>query len=81
MYSGLFSVSPRHVSACASACLRVHLCVCVCNCVSTSSIMRAEPGVVLTMAHSVVQRVSPFVRQIDFALDWMAVEAGRALYR
>ncbi|XP_072563913.1 patatin-like phospholipase domain-containing protein 7 isoform X5 [Paramormyrops kingsleyae] len=44
-------------------------------------IMRAEPGVVLTMAHSVVQRVSPFVRQIDFALDWMAVEAGRALYR
>ncbi|XP_056586233.1 patatin-like phospholipase domain-containing protein 7a isoform X2 [Triplophysa dalaica] len=44
-------------------------------------IMRAEPTVVLNVAHSVVRRMSPFVRQIDFALDWMAVEAGRAVYR
>uniref|UniRef100_A0A8B9GV02 lysophospholipase n=1 Tax=Astyanax mexicanus TaxID=7994 RepID=A0A8B9GV02_ASTMX len=39
------------------------------------------PRVVLNVAHTVVRRVSPFVRQIDFALDWMAVEAGRAVYR
>uniref|UniRef100_A0AAR2M470 lysophospholipase n=1 Tax=Pygocentrus nattereri TaxID=42514 RepID=A0AAR2M470_PYGNA len=44
-------------------------------------IMRAEPRVVLNVAHTVVRRVSSFVRQIDFALDWMAVEAGRAVYR
>ncbi|KAJ8285698.1 hypothetical protein GJAV_G00029910 [Gymnothorax javanicus] len=44
-------------------------------------IMRAEPSVVLNVAHTVVRRMSSFVRQIDFALDWMAVEAGRALYR
>nr|XP_046174154.1 patatin-like phospholipase domain-containing protein 7 isoform X5 [Oncorhynchus gorbuscha] len=44
-------------------------------------IMRAEPTVVLNVAHSVVRRMSSFVRQIDFALDWMAVEAGRAVYR
>lgn len=44
-------------------------------------IMRAEPKVVLNVAHTVVKRMSPFVRQIDFALDWMAVEAGRAVYR
>uniref|UniRef100_A0A6Q2Z5I2 lysophospholipase n=1 Tax=Esox lucius TaxID=8010 RepID=A0A6Q2Z5I2_ESOLU len=44
-------------------------------------IMRAEPTVVLKVAHTVVRRMSPFVRQIDFALDWMAVEAGRAVYR
>ncbi|KAI4880955.1 hypothetical protein NFI96_001125 [Prochilodus magdalenae] len=44
-------------------------------------IMRVEPSVVLTVAHTVVRRVSSFVRQIDFALDWMAVEAGRAVYR
>ncbi|KAL2092636.1 hypothetical protein ACEWY4_012434 [Coilia grayii] len=44
-------------------------------------IMRAEPRMVLNVAHTVVRRVSPFVRQIDFALDWMAVEAGRAVYR
>lgn len=36
---------------------------------------------VLNVAHTVVKRVSPFVRQIDFALDWMAIEAGRAVYR
>ncbi|XP_042560352.1 patatin-like phospholipase domain-containing protein 7, partial [Clupea harengus] len=44
-------------------------------------IMRAEPRMVTNVAHIVVRRVSPFVRQIDFALDWMAVEAGRAVYR
>ena len=43
--------------------------------------MREEPRVVLNVAHTVMKRVSPFVRQIDFALDWMAVEAGRAVYR
>uniref|UniRef100_A0A673XFE4 lysophospholipase n=1 Tax=Salmo trutta TaxID=8032 RepID=A0A673XFE4_SALTR len=44
-------------------------------------IMREEPKVVLNVAHTVVKRVSGFVRQIDFALDWMAVEAGRTVYR
>ncbi|XP_075999454.1 patatin-like phospholipase domain-containing protein 7a isoform X2 [Genypterus blacodes] len=44
-------------------------------------IMRVEPRVVLNVAHTVVKRMSSFVRQIDFALDWMAVEAGRAVYR
>ncbi|XP_067106176.1 patatin-like phospholipase domain-containing protein 7a isoform X1 [Osmerus mordax] len=44
-------------------------------------IMRVEPTVVLNVAHTVVRRMSSFVRQIDFALDWMAVEAGRAVYR
>ncbi|RVE68651.1 hypothetical protein OJAV_G00093920 [Oryzias javanicus] len=44
-------------------------------------IMREEPRMVLNVAHSVVRRMSPFVRQTDFALDWMAVEAGRAVYR
>ncbi|XP_034047763.1 patatin-like phospholipase domain-containing protein 7 isoform X2 [Thalassophryne amazonica] len=44
-------------------------------------IMRKEPKVVLNVAHTVVRRMSSFVRQIDFALDWMAVEAGRAVYR
>uniref|UniRef100_A0A8C8SZ82 Patatin like phospholipase domain containing 7 n=1 Tax=Pelusios castaneus TaxID=367368 RepID=A0A8C8SZ82_9SAUR len=44
-------------------------------------IMRVQPSVVLGMAHSLVKRMSSFVRQIDFALDWMEVEAGRAVYR
>ena len=46
-----------------------------------SRIMREQPSVVLGVAHTVVKRMSPFVRQIDFALDWMEVEAGRAVYR
>lgn len=50
-------------------------------CVQLCRMMREEPRVVLNVAHTVVKRVSPFVRQIDFALDWMAVEAGRAVYR
>lgn len=44
-------------------------------------IMRKQPTVVLGVAHTVVTRMSPFVRQMDFALDWMEVEAGRAVYR
>lgn len=28
-----------------------------------------------------VRRLSPFVRQVDFALDWIFLESGRALYR
>ncbi|XP_057187457.1 patatin-like phospholipase domain-containing protein 6 isoform X1 [Triplophysa rosa] len=44
-------------------------------------IMREQPSVVLSVAHTVATRLSPFVRQMDFAIDWMAVEAGRALYR
>ncbi|KAI8429479.1 hypothetical protein MSG28_000115 [Choristoneura fumiferana] len=34
------------------------------------SIMRERPSVVLHIANSVVRRLSPFVRQVDFALDW-----------
>ncbi|XP_054896867.1 patatin-like phospholipase domain-containing protein 6 isoform X2 [Poeciliopsis prolifica] len=44
-------------------------------------IMKEQPSVVLSVAHTVAIRMSAFVRQMDFAIDWMAVEAGRALYR
>ncbi|CAH1994198.1 unnamed protein product [Acanthoscelides obtectus] len=45
------------------------------------AIMKEEPRVVLYVAHLVVKRLSPFVRQVDFALDWIFVESGRAIYR
>ncbi|XP_077986845.1 patatin-like phospholipase domain-containing protein 7 isoform X2 [Glandiceps talaboti] len=45
------------------------------------SIMRSCPRVVLNVANTIVRRQSPFVRQIDFALDWMHLEAGRAVFR
>ncbi|XP_063908802.1 neuropathy target esterase sws isoform X3 [Zophobas morio] len=43
--------------------------------------MKDHPNIVLYVAHSVVQRLSPFVRQVDFALDWLFIESGRAVYR
>uniref|UniRef100_H2Z0F0 lysophospholipase n=1 Tax=Ciona savignyi TaxID=51511 RepID=H2Z0F0_CIOSA len=44
------------------------------------AMMRRYPHMVLNTAHTVMMRVSPFVRQIDFALDWQMVEAGKALF-
>ena len=44
-------------------------------------IMSQRPKVVLHIARTVIYRLSPFVRQIDFALDWVYIESGRALYR
>ncbi|KAK9498344.1 hypothetical protein O3M35_002998 [Rhynocoris fuscipes] len=45
------------------------------------AILRENPKVVLHIAHTVVRRLSPFVRQVDFALDWVFLESGRAVYR
>ncbi|KAG7303886.1 hypothetical protein JYU34_010791 [Plutella xylostella] len=45
------------------------------------SMMRERPSVVLHIANTVVRRLSPFVRQVDFALDWVFLESGRAVYR
>ncbi|XP_072177075.1 patatin-like phospholipase domain-containing protein 7 [Diadema setosum] len=45
------------------------------------SMMRECPHVVLHVGHQVVRKLSAFVRQTDFALDWMQLEAGKAVYR
>ncbi|RZF45186.1 hypothetical protein LSTR_LSTR009957 [Laodelphax striatellus] len=45
------------------------------------NILRERPQVVLHIAHTVVKRLSPFVRQVDFALDWVFKESGQAVYR
>lgn len=44
-------------------------------------ILRMNPTAVLFMARSVIERLSPFVRQIDFALEWDYIESGRAIFR
>ncbi|EPQ17431.1 Patatin-like phospholipase domain-containing protein 7 [Myotis brandtii] len=43
-------------------------------------IMRKQPTVVLGVAHTVVKRMSSFVRQIDFALDWMEGDKSDCTY-
>ena len=47
----------------------------------TYEILAKYPQSVLHLGHTVVRRLSPFVRQIDFALDWIHNESGRAIYR
>lgn len=37
--------------------------------------------IILYLSHSITSRMSPFVRQIDFALDWMTLESGKVLFR
>lgn len=48
---------------------------------SVYKIMQQRPTVVLDIAHSVLRGLSPLVRQCDFALDWVFLESGRAVYR
>ena len=43
------------------------------------SMLSESPVMVLSLAHSTIARLSPLVRKIDFALDWLTVEAGRAV--
>ncbi|KAL9872689.1 neuropathy target esterase sws isoform X1 [Glossina fuscipes] len=44
-------------------------------------LMRERPKIVLDLGNSVVRRLSPLVRQCDYALDWIFLESGRAVYR
>ncbi|XP_032594957.1 neuropathy target esterase sws isoform X2 [Drosophila grimshawi] len=44
-------------------------------------IMRQRPRIVLGLGNGVVRRLSPLVRQCDYALDWIFLESGRAVYR
>ncbi|XP_075158640.1 patatin like phospholipase domain containing sws isoform X1 [Haematobia irritans] len=44
-------------------------------------IMRERPKIVLDLGNGVVRRLSPLVRQCDYALDWIFLESGRAVYR
>jgi lysophospholipid hydrolase len=44
-------------------------------------VVSETPQMVLSLAHNVLRRVSPLVREVDFALDWINIEGGKALYR
>ncbi|XP_073984115.1 patatin like phospholipase domain containing sws isoform X3 [Rhodnius prolixus] len=56
-------------------------CIALLSKTTVYTILREKPKVVLHIAHTVVRRLSPFVRQVDFALDWVFLESGRAVYR
>ena len=48
---------------------------------SLFSLFKEEPHVILPMASSIINRLSPFMRQIDFALNWIPLDAGVVLYK
>ena len=43
--------------------------------------MMIYPHVALRLAMSVIDNLSPYVRSIDFALEWLQLESGKALYK
>ena len=45
------------------------------------SILSETPEMVLSLAHSTICSLSPMVREVDFALDWINIESGKALFR
>jgi lysophospholipid hydrolase len=40
-----------------------------------------KPSVVLPIAYSVLIRMSPFLRSVDFAIDWILLDSGETVYR
>ena len=44
-------------------------------------LIRSCPTVLLQLTHEFTKRISLFVRQMDYALEWQSLEAGHALYR
>ena len=45
------------------------------------AMIAVQPKLCLTLAMGVVARISPYVRSIDFALDWDTIESGQELCR
>ncbi|CEF67820.1 Neuropathy target esterase sws [Strongyloides ratti] len=39
------------------------------------------PEIALHVAYSIVRRLSPFIRAVDFALEWNLLDSGQALFR
>ncbi|KAL3089517.1 hypothetical protein niasHS_006901 [Heterodera schachtii] len=44
-------------------------------------LIEQRPSSVLPIAYSVLLRLSPFVRAVDFALGWLLLDSGEAVYR
>eukprot|EP00794_Sanderia_malayensis_P015962 gene15962-17568_t len=45
------------------------------------NLMMHHPRVVIPVAFEIIKRLSSFVRNIDFALDWVMIDGGKSLYK
>src|SRR3954465_4164371 len=43
--------------------------------------MERKPTIIIPVCKSILSRLSPFLRGIDFALDWRMIDSGQALFR
>lgn len=48
---------------------------------SLERIMEKKPVVLLTMAKRLISLLSPLILHLDFALEWLQVDAGHTIYR
>ncbi|VDM40983.1 unnamed protein product [Toxocara canis] len=46
-----------------------------------AELLELRPEVILPVAESVIRRLSPFLRSVDFAIDWVLLDSGQAVYR
>uniref|UniRef100_A0A0K0F7K1 Neuropathy target esterase sws (inferred by orthology to a D. melanogaster protein) n=1 Tax=Strongyloides venezuelensis TaxID=75913 RepID=A0A0K0F7K1_STRVS len=46
-----------------------------------NEILNECPEIALHVAYSIVRRLSPFIRAVDFALEWSLLDSGQALFR
>ncbi|CAD6191793.1 unnamed protein product [Caenorhabditis auriculariae] len=46
-----------------------------------SKFLESHPQVYVPIAHNILRFLSPFVRSVDFALEWLRVDSGQAIYR
>jgi lysophospholipid hydrolase len=55
--------------------------VAVLNSTAFAEIINIRPQIALSVAFSVLRRLSTFVRAVDFAIDWVLLDSGQAVYR
>jgi lysophospholipid hydrolase len=55
--------------------------VAVLNSTAFAEIIQLRPQICLPVAFSVMRRLSTFVRAVDFAIDWVLLDSGQAVYR
>uniref|UniRef100_A0A0N4ZFK1 Neuropathy target esterase sws n=1 Tax=Parastrongyloides trichosuri TaxID=131310 RepID=A0A0N4ZFK1_PARTI len=46
-----------------------------------NSLLEICPKIALHVAYSILRRLSPFIRAVDFAMEWNLLDSGQALFR
>uniref|UniRef100_A0A7E4V292 Neuropathy target esterase sws n=1 Tax=Panagrellus redivivus TaxID=6233 RepID=A0A7E4V292_PANRE len=49
--------------------------------VDVDRLVNIKPTIALPIAYSVLRRLSSFTRAVDFAMDWVMLDSGQAVYR